>query len=214
MGPFNIRCGTSSASRSPSPASPAAIMLHTTMFGLAVRRLGGLRRSPADGREGQPGDLGRRLRRSARPSPARCGWFAAARRSARMGAEPLLKAVIAAIIGGLGSLPAPWWAVCRSASPVFFRSWLPSDLQGLTDSAVFVVIAVLFVVRPQRSVRRRDGGAGVMTGTTASAATAPSRPTPASMRRLALASFRRQPRPAARGVRRWPAVRVVRQFRA
>ena len=32
---------------------------------------------------------------------------------------------------------------------VFFRSWLPSDLQGLTDSAVFVVIAVLFVVRPQ-----------------------------------------------------------------
>jgi branched-subunit amino acid ABC-type transport system permease component len=32
---------------------------------------------------------------------------------------------------------------------VYFRSWLPSDLQGLTDSLVFVVIAILFVVRPQ-----------------------------------------------------------------
>lgn len=68
----------------------------------------------------------------------------------RMGAEPLLKAVIAAIIGGLGSLPgAVVGGLSLGVAEVFFRSWLPSDLQGLTDSFVFVVIAVLFVVRPQ-----------------------------------------------------------------
>ena len=67
-----------------------------------------------------------------------------------MGAEPLLKAVIAAIIGGLGSLPgAVVGGLSLGVAEVFFRSWLPSDLQGLTDSFVFVVIAVLFVVRPQ-----------------------------------------------------------------
>ena len=67
-----------------------------------------------------------------------------------MGAEPLLKAVIAAIIGGLGNLQgAVIGGLALGVAEVYFRSWLPSDLQGLTDSFVFVVIAVLFVVRPQ-----------------------------------------------------------------
>jgi branched-chain amino acid transport system permease protein len=68
----------------------------------------------------------------------------------RMGAEPLLKAVIAAIIGGLGSLPgAVIGGLALGVAEVYFRSWLPSGLQGLTDGFVFVVIAVLFVLRPQ-----------------------------------------------------------------
>ena len=68
----------------------------------------------------------------------------------RMGSEPLLKAVVAAIIGGLGSLKgAVVGGLALGVAEVYFRSFLPSDLQGLTDAAVFVVIAVLFVVRPQ-----------------------------------------------------------------
>lgn len=68
----------------------------------------------------------------------------------RMGSEPLLKAVIAAIIGGLGSLKgAVIGGLALGVAEVFFRSWLPTDLQGLTDAFVFVVIAILFVVRPQ-----------------------------------------------------------------
>jgi branched-chain amino acid transport system permease protein len=68
----------------------------------------------------------------------------------RMGSEPLLKAVIAAIIGGLGNLKgAVVGGLALGVAEVFFRSFLPSDLQGLTDAFVFVLIAVLFVVRPQ-----------------------------------------------------------------
>lgn len=68
----------------------------------------------------------------------------------RMGAEPLLKAVIAAIIGGLGSLKgAVVGGLSLGVAEVYFRSLLPSNLQGLTDGFVFVLIAVLFVVRPQ-----------------------------------------------------------------
>jgi branched-chain amino acid transport system permease protein len=68
----------------------------------------------------------------------------------RMGSEPLLKAVIAAIIGGLGNLKgAVIGGLALGVAEVFFRSSLPSDLQGLTDAFVFVLIAVLFVVRPQ-----------------------------------------------------------------
>lgn len=68
----------------------------------------------------------------------------------RMGAEPLLKAVIAAIIGGLGSLKgAVVGGLALGVAEVYFRSFLPNDLQGLTDAFVFVAIAALFVVRPQ-----------------------------------------------------------------
>jgi branched-chain amino acid transport system permease protein len=68
----------------------------------------------------------------------------------RMGAEPLLKAVIAAIIGGLGSLKgAVVGGLALGVAEVYFRSFLPSNLQGLTDAFVFVLIAALFVVRPQ-----------------------------------------------------------------
>ena len=44
-----------------------------------------------------------------------------------------------AVVGGLA----------LGVAEVFFRSWLPSDLQGLTDASCSCVIAVLFIVRPQ-----------------------------------------------------------------
>jgi branched-chain amino acid transport system permease protein len=68
----------------------------------------------------------------------------------RMGADPLLKAVIAAIIGGLGSLKgAVIGGLALGVAEVFARRILPSGVEGLADGLVFVVIAALFVIRPQ-----------------------------------------------------------------
>jgi branched-chain amino acid transport system permease protein len=68
----------------------------------------------------------------------------------RMGADPLLKAVIAAIIGGLGSLKgAVIGGLALGVVEVLTRSLLPSGIEGLTDAFVFVIIAALFVIRPQ-----------------------------------------------------------------
>ena len=153
VGPFNIEVwDVISIAVAVACFAGTAIMLRTTMFGLAVRaasedfdaaRLMGVKANRvisgafafAGLLAGIAGALWLVRRGQADP---------------RMGAEPLLKAVIAAIIGGLGSLPgAVVGGLSLGVAEVFFRSWLPSDLQGLTDSAVFVVIAVLFVVRPQ-----------------------------------------------------------------
>jgi branched-chain amino acid transport system permease protein len=73
--------------------------------------------------------------------------------SPTMGADPLLKAVIAAIIGGLGSLPgAVVGGLALGVAEVFVRKLLNdwnSDISGLTDGVVFALIAVFFVIRPQ-----------------------------------------------------------------
>ena len=67
-----------------------------------------------------------------------------------MGSEPLLKAVIAAIIGGLGSFSgAVIGGLALGVAEAMFRSYLPSDISGLTDAFVFALIALLFIVRPQ-----------------------------------------------------------------
>ncbi len=76
-----------------------------------------------------------------------------------MGLDPLLKGVVAAIIGGLGSLGgAVLGGFALGLTEVAFRAWLPADLSGLTDGAVFFVIALLFIFRPQGlvSVRRAE----------------------------------------------------------
>ena len=68
----------------------------------------------------------------------------------RMGAEPLLKGVIAAAIGGLGSIPgAVVGGLALGVAEVYAYSLLPRDLQGMYNSVVFGLIVVLFVVRPQ-----------------------------------------------------------------
>jgi branched-chain amino acid transport system permease protein len=67
-----------------------------------------------------------------------------------MGSEPLLKAVIAAIIGGLGSFSgAVAGGLALGLAEVMFRSYLPDEISGMTDAFVFGLIALLFIVRPQ-----------------------------------------------------------------
>lgn len=66
------------------------------------------------------------------------------------GLTPLLFGVIAAIVGGLGSLGgAVLGGLALGLTQVFLRAWLPSDLAGLTEGLIFVLIALLFIVRPQ-----------------------------------------------------------------
>lgn len=67
-----------------------------------------------------------------------------------LGLTPLLKGLLAAIVGGLGSLGGAVVAgLLLGLAEVLFRNLLPADLAGLTDGAVFAAIAVLFIVRPQ-----------------------------------------------------------------
>lgn len=69
--------------------------------------------------------------------------------SPTMGTDYMLKAVVAAIIGGLGSLPgAVVGGLVLGLAEVAFRSWLPDGIAGLTDGFVFAFVAVLLVVRP------------------------------------------------------------------
>jgi branched-chain amino acid transport system permease protein len=66
------------------------------------------------------------------------------------GLSPMLKGVLAAIIGGLGSLGgAVVGGLLLGVVEVFLRAWLPESVAGLVDGFVFLLIALLFVVRPQ-----------------------------------------------------------------
>ena len=66
------------------------------------------------------------------------------------GVSPMLKGVLAALIGGLGSLRgAVLGGLALGVAEVLLESQLPGDLAALTDGAVFVLIALLFVFRPQ-----------------------------------------------------------------
>jgi branched-chain amino acid transport system permease protein len=70
--------------------------------------------------------------------------------SPAMGLTPLLKGLVAAIVGGLGSLGGAVAAgLLLGVAEVLIRSLLPGHLEGLTDAVVFGMIAVLFIVRPQ-----------------------------------------------------------------
>jgi len=75
------------------------------------------------------------------------------------GLIPLLKGVIAAIIGGLGSLTgAVLGGLALGLIEVYLRAWLPPEVAGLTEGIVFLLIALLFIVRPQGfiTVRRAE----------------------------------------------------------
>ena len=66
------------------------------------------------------------------------------------GLSPLLKGVLAAIIGGLGNMSgAVYGGLLLGVSEVMLRSWLPEDLVGITDGIVFALIALFFIFRPQ-----------------------------------------------------------------
>ena len=66
------------------------------------------------------------------------------------GLTPMLKGVLAALIGGLGSLRgAVIGGLTLGVAEVMLQSQLPSGIAGLTDAFVFLLIALLFIFRPQ-----------------------------------------------------------------
>lgn len=68
---------------------------------------------------------------------------------ASTGLTPMLKGVLAALIGGLGSMQgAVIGGLVLGVSEVLLRVWLPEGWAGLTDGVVFLLIAVLFIFRP------------------------------------------------------------------
>jgi branched-chain amino acid transport system permease protein len=68
-----------------------------------------------------------------------------------LGSDWLIKAVVAAIVGGLGSFTgAVIGGLALGLAEVAFRGYLPEGtFERLTDAFVFLLIAALFVVRPQ-----------------------------------------------------------------
>ena len=66
------------------------------------------------------------------------------------GIDPMLKGVLAALIGGLGSLRgAVLGGFALGLTEVLLRSRLPDSIASLTEGVVFVLIALLFILRPQ-----------------------------------------------------------------
>ncbi len=66
------------------------------------------------------------------------------------GIDPMLKGVLAALIGGLGSLRgAVLGGFALGLAEVLLRSRLPDGIANLTEGVVFVLIALLFIFRPQ-----------------------------------------------------------------
>ncbi len=65
------------------------------------------------------------------------------------GIDPMLKGVLAALIGGLGSLRgAVLGGFALGIAEVVLRSQLPDSIANLTEGVVFALIAVLFIFRP------------------------------------------------------------------
>ena len=65
------------------------------------------------------------------------------------GIDPMLKGVLAALIGGLGSLRgAVIGGFVLGLAEVLLRSWLPNSVASLTEGVVFLLIALLFIFRP------------------------------------------------------------------
>jgi branched-chain amino acid transport system permease protein len=66
------------------------------------------------------------------------------------GIDPMLKGVLAALIGGLGSLRgAVIGGFVLGLAEVLLRSRLPDSVASLTEGFVFLLIALLFIFRPQ-----------------------------------------------------------------
>lgn len=65
------------------------------------------------------------------------------------GIDPMLKGVLAALIGGLGSLRgAVLGGLLLGLAEVILRSQLPDNVANLTEGVVFALIALLFIFRP------------------------------------------------------------------
>ena len=68
-----------------------------------------------------------------------------------LGSDYLIKAVVAAIIGGLGSFGgAVVGGLALGIAEVMLRGYLPEGVwERMTDAFVFVLVAALFIARPQ-----------------------------------------------------------------
>lgn len=99
-----------------------------------------------------------------------------------MGFTPVLKAFIAAVIGGFGSIAGAVLGgfvlgflevlvtalagigdllPAGSVSPevrAFLQQWLPSSLASYRDAVVFIILILVLLVRPQGILGRRDDG--------------------------------------------------------
>jgi branched-chain amino acid transport system permease protein len=66
-----------------------------------------------------------------------------------IGVDPMLKGVLAALIGGLGTLRgAVLGGFALGLAEVILRSRLPDSIAGLTEGVVFGLIAIFFIFRP------------------------------------------------------------------
>ncbi len=66
------------------------------------------------------------------------------------GLSPMLKGVLAALIGGLGSMSgAVIGGLTLGLVEVLLRAYLPGSINALVEAVVFFMIAMLFIFRPQ-----------------------------------------------------------------
>jgi branched-chain amino acid transport system permease protein len=66
-----------------------------------------------------------------------------------IGVDPMLKGVLAALIGGLGTLRGPvLGGFALGLAEVILRSRLPEGIASLTEGVVFGLIAIFFIFRP------------------------------------------------------------------
>lgn len=69
--------------------------------------------------------------------------------SPTMGFVPMLKAFVAAVIGGIGSIPGAFLGgIVLGLAEVFFVGLLPSAYSGYRDVFVFALLFVMLLVRP------------------------------------------------------------------
>ena len=67
-----------------------------------------------------------------------------------MGLAPVLKAFVAIVIGGIGSLSgAVVGGLVLGVAEVMLRAYLPGQITGLTDGILFALVVVVIVVRPE-----------------------------------------------------------------
>ena len=67
-----------------------------------------------------------------------------------MGVAPVLKAFVAIVIGGIGSLGgAVVGGLALGVAEIALRAYLPGDISGLTDGILFALVVVVVLLRPQ-----------------------------------------------------------------
>ena len=129
-----------------------AVILQRTMFGLALRAAA----ADFDTARLMGVNSDRVIRGAFALSGALAGiagifWLMRAGNTApSSGISPMLKGVLAALIGGLGSLRgAVLGGLALGIAEVVLRSQLPGEAAALTEGVVFALIALLFIFRPQ-----------------------------------------------------------------